>query len=160
MRCCLVSTKIGSKMIAVSGPRYGNCTGYAPSLYLQVMRFHGRHDDEGMTHADLHCAYQFTVPKAVTVPVSMNVYVIATPVVPTEPDAIMMVMRPVANAEQLVDVTLIFLADVVSTGVGKHHIIPNDLHLPLQNRPSAWCVLSGFDCHCLDVVAVAAALAA
>jgi len=102
------------------------------------MRFHGRHYDEGMTHADLDNAYVFAVSQAVPVPVTMDIYVIATRVVPTEPNAILMMMGPVANAEQFVYVTLIFLADVVSAGVGKHHIIPNDLHLPLQHRPSAW----------------------
>lgn len=160
MWCDLIATKIGSKVIAIPGPWYGNCTGYSPSLYLQVMRFHGRHYDEGMTHADLNCANVFVISQAVTVPIRMDIYVIATRVVPTEPNAILMMMGPVANAEQFVYVTLIFFADVVSAGIGEHHIIANDLHLPLQRRPSEWCVVSGFYCHCLDVVAVAAALAA
>ena len=147
-------------MIAVSGPWYGNCAGYTPPLYLQVMRFHGRHYDEGMTHADLHCAYVFAVSQAVPVPVTMDIYVIATRIVPPEPDTILMMMGPVSDAEQLVYITLIFLADVVTAGIGEHHIIPHDLHLPLQNRPSEWGVMSGFDCHCLAAVVVVVAVAA
>lgn len=154
MRCCLVSTKIGSKVIAIPGPRHGNCAGYSPSMYLQVMPFLRWHYDERMTHAYLDISKIFRRSFSVQIPIGINGNVIISRVSPPKPDTILMMMWPVCNTEQFIYVTLILPSDVVSAGVCKHHIIPDDLHLPLQNRPSEWCVVSGFNCHCLAVVVV------
>jgi hypothetical protein len=70
----------------------------------------------------------YAMPFTFLVPIGMYADVITFQVVPSETHRIFVMVRPVANAEQFIDVPLVGLADVIPACVGKHHVIPMDLH--------------------------------
>lgn len=108
-----------------------------------------------MLSADGHLTHHLPSPFTMSVPVRKYVHVIVACVPPPEPNAVHAVVWEVANAEQLVDVALVF-PDPVPARWRKLHRITQYLRLPDQFRQSKMSMRAGFYYHCFGAVADAA----